>query len=139
MYLLFISNALVEMKISNRESHIDCQKGVLMHHCLLSDSASIMFHNQATESQLTARLRLTALQGHEAKGSFCPLLSNALRMDTAWNISLNCMQKQGRADWCQSPNVLDINAPSLKGINALTHSVSRPKGADLPSVRENSP
>lgn len=102
-----------------------------MLHCLPSDSAAIMFHNQPTESQLTPRLRLKELQGHEAKGSFCPMLNDALKIYHGTLVS-HCMQKQGRADWCQSLNIWDINATSLKGINPHTLSVSRPEWADLP-------
>lgn len=123
--MIFVSNALVEVRISNQESHTnltDCQNSVLMLHCLPSDSAAIMFHSLPTESQLTPRL--TACQGHEAKGSFCPMLNDALRIQHGTLVS-NCMQKQGRADWCQSPNVLDINTSSLKGIHPHIHSVKQ--------------
>lgn len=104
----------------------DSQKGALMLHCRFSSKDA---PQQPTESQLTARPTLTALQGHEAKGSFCPMPNNTSGIcHGIWMSS--CWQK-GRADWCQSPSVYYINTPSLKTINWHTVQADQ-KGQTTP-------
>lgn len=127
----------MEVRISNKESHTnltDCQKDVLMLHCLPSDSAA-MKANQPTERQLTPRLRPTALQGHEARGSFCPMLNDALRSimeHQSPNVSRNKAGQTG-----VSHQIFRIlKKTSLKGINPHTHSVSRPEGRFTLSQRK---